>query len=113
MWRSWGIEPSVVLGHSLGEDVAAVIAGVFSVEDGLQPGVCAGAADGHLDAAGSDAIDSGDSGAGAAGDRRAGNRSWDWSDQRGRERGAVGAAGTVEGWRRSWKRKAYGRGRWR
>ncbi|MGO8719366.1 MAG: SDR family NAD(P)-dependent oxidoreductase [Acidobacteriaceae bacterium] len=35
LWRSWGIEPSVVLGHSLGEYVAAVIAGVFSVEDGL------------------------------------------------------------------------------
>ncbi|MDR5728642.1 MAG: type I polyketide synthase, partial [Terriglobia bacterium] len=40
LWRSWGIEPSVVLGHSLGEYVAAVIAGVFSVEDGLRL-VCA------------------------------------------------------------------------
>jgi malonyl CoA-acyl carrier protein transacylase len=40
LWRSWGIEPSVVLGHSLGEYVAAVIAGVFSVEDGLSL-VCA------------------------------------------------------------------------
>ena len=40
LWRSWGIEPSVVLGHSLGEYVAAVIAGIFSVEDGLRL-VCA------------------------------------------------------------------------
>jgi len=35
-WRSWGIEPSAVLGHSLGEYVAACIAGVFSLEDALQ-----------------------------------------------------------------------------
>ena len=40
LWRSWGIEPRVVLGHSLGEYVAAVIAGVFSVEDGMRL-VCA------------------------------------------------------------------------
>lgn len=36
MWRSWGIEPSVVMGHSLGEYVAACVAGVFSLEDGLK-----------------------------------------------------------------------------
>jgi malonyl CoA-acyl carrier protein transacylase len=36
LWRSWGIEPSVVLGHSLGEYVAAVVAGIFSMEDGLR-----------------------------------------------------------------------------
>jgi amino acid adenylation domain-containing protein/thioester reductase-like protein len=34
-WRSWGIEPHAVLGHSVGEYVAACIAGVFSLEDGL------------------------------------------------------------------------------
>jgi acyl transferase domain-containing protein/acyl-CoA synthetase (AMP-forming)/AMP-acid ligase II/acyl carrier protein len=36
MWRSWGIEPSIVLGHSIGEYAAACAAGVFSIEDGLR-----------------------------------------------------------------------------
>ncbi|MBM4088634.1 MAG: type I polyketide synthase, partial [Planctomycetes bacterium] len=36
LWKSWGIEPSVVLGHSVGEYAAARVAGVFSLEDGLK-----------------------------------------------------------------------------
>ena len=36
LWRSWGIEPAAVMGHSLGEDVAACVAGVFGLEDGLR-----------------------------------------------------------------------------
>ena len=36
LWRSWGVTPDVVLGHSLGEYAAACAAGVFSVEDGLR-----------------------------------------------------------------------------
>ncbi|MEP7048695.1 MAG: SDR family NAD(P)-dependent oxidoreductase [Pseudomonadota bacterium] len=36
LWRSWGVEPTVVLGHSVGEYVAACIAGMFSLEDGLR-----------------------------------------------------------------------------
>ena len=35
LWRSRGIEPAAVMGHSVGEYVAACIAGVFSLEDGL------------------------------------------------------------------------------
>jgi acyl transferase domain-containing protein/acyl carrier protein len=36
LWKSWGIEPSAVMGHSVGEYVAACVAGVFSLEDGLK-----------------------------------------------------------------------------
>jgi acyl transferase domain-containing protein/acyl carrier protein len=34
--KSWGIEPNMVMGHSVGEYVAACVAGVFSLEDGLK-----------------------------------------------------------------------------
>jgi amino acid adenylation domain-containing protein/thioester reductase-like protein len=36
MWLAWGIKPHAVMGHSVGEYVAACIAGVFSLEDGLR-----------------------------------------------------------------------------
>jgi acyl transferase domain-containing protein/SAM-dependent methyltransferase len=36
LWRSWGIQPSMVMGHSVGEYAAACVAGVFSLEDGLK-----------------------------------------------------------------------------
>ncbi|MEO0769512.1 MAG: beta-ketoacyl synthase N-terminal-like domain-containing protein, partial [Cyanobacteria bacterium J06649_4] len=36
LWQSWGISPAAVLGHSLGEYVAACVAGIFSLEDALK-----------------------------------------------------------------------------
>ncbi|MBH8563709.1 acyltransferase domain-containing protein [Nostoc sp. CENA67] len=36
LWKSWGIEPSVVMGTSLGESAAAYFAGILSLEDALK-----------------------------------------------------------------------------
>ncbi len=36
LWKSWGIVPNAVMGHSVGEYVAACMAGVFSLEEGLK-----------------------------------------------------------------------------
>jgi phthiocerol/phenolphthiocerol synthesis type-I polyketide synthase D len=36
LWRSYGVEPDAVIGHSMGEVTAAVVAGVLSPADGLK-----------------------------------------------------------------------------
>jgi acyl transferase domain-containing protein len=36
LWRSWEVEPAALLGHSVGEYVAASVAGVYSLSDGLK-----------------------------------------------------------------------------
>ena len=36
LWRSYGVEPNAVIGHSMGEVTAAVVAGALSVADGLR-----------------------------------------------------------------------------
>jgi len=35
LWMSWGIEPAALVGHSMGENTAACLAGVFRLEDAL------------------------------------------------------------------------------
>ncbi len=36
LWRSWGIEPSAVIGHSIGEAAAAYVSGIYSLEEAVR-----------------------------------------------------------------------------
>ncbi|HEX8145432.1 MAG TPA: amino acid adenylation domain-containing protein [Pyrinomonadaceae bacterium] len=36
LWEQWGVRPAAMIGHSIGEFVAACLAGVFTLEEGLK-----------------------------------------------------------------------------
>jgi len=49
LWRSWGIEPDAVIGHSIGEMAAAVVAGALTLEEGARVSVLYSRAVGQIE----------------------------------------------------------------
>ena len=41
LWRQWGVTPSRVLGHSIGEVAAAYASGIFTATEAIQFGLIA------------------------------------------------------------------------
>ncbi len=97
LWRSWGVEPAIVLGHSVGEYAAACVAGIYPVEQGMRLIASRGRLTGSLPAG------EGAMAAILAPEQRKCGKRW--------RRTAVGGGGGLATARRAWSSAGGGR-RW-